>query len=143
MSDTADPETPWYHAGLKFRCTQCGHCCTGTPGFVWVDDEEIAAIAEYLDKPLGEIRLMHVRPHARGISLTEFANGDCTFLDPKTRRCRIYPVRPRQCRTWPFWNSNLEDEDAWAEAGETCPGIGRGDFVPLQDIEAQAGVIDI
>ena len=38
-------ETPWYADGLKFRCTQCGDCCTGAPGFVWVNQEEIEAIA--------------------------------------------------------------------------------------------------
>ena len=24
-------DLPWYHAGLKFTCTQCGDCCSGTP----------------------------------------------------------------------------------------------------------------
>lgn len=143
MNESHPSPLPWYHAGLKFRCTQCGHCCTGAPGVVWVNEEEIAAIAEYLDKPLGEIRVIHTRPHGRGVSLTEFANGDCTFLDPETRGCRIYPVRPRQCRTWPFWNSNLHNEDAWAAARETCPGMGQGDFFPLEAIEAQAAVIDL
>ena len=38
---------PWYQDGLRFRCTRCGHCCTGTPGNVWINEEEIAAIAEF------------------------------------------------------------------------------------------------
>ncbi|MCA9080037.1 MAG: YkgJ family cysteine cluster protein, partial [Planctomycetaceae bacterium] len=58
-------ELPWYHAGLPFSCTQCGDCCTGSPGFVWVTEDDIRAIAEHLDRPLGEIRLLHTRP-ARG-----------------------------------------------------------------------------
>lgn len=136
-------ESKWYADGLRFRCTQCGNCCTGAPGVVWVNDEEIEQIAEHLDKPIGEIRLMHTRPYPGGVSLTEFANGDCTFLDPQTRRCTIYPVRPRQCRTWPFWNSNLESESAWNEAGATCPGINGGDLVRIEEIEVQAAVIDI
>jgi hypothetical protein len=36
---------PWYKDGLRFKCTGCGDCCTGAPGFVWVNNEEIAAIA--------------------------------------------------------------------------------------------------
>jgi uncharacterized protein len=145
MTNPNEPrgDGPWYEDGLRFTCTQCGNCCTGAPGVVWVNDEEIAAIAEHLDKPVGEIRLMHTRPYAGGTSLTEFANGDCTFLDPATRRCKVYPVRPRQCRTWPFWNSNLEDEQAWQAAKRTCPGMDCGRLVSLEAIREQAAVIDI
>ena len=39
-------EKPWYHKGLRFRCTGCGDCCTGEPGFVWVNSEEIQTLAE-------------------------------------------------------------------------------------------------
>ena len=35
----------WYRDGLQFECTQCGNCCTGDPGYVWVTPEEIKAIA--------------------------------------------------------------------------------------------------
>ena len=36
---------PWYADGLQFSCTRCGHCCTGTPGYVWVTEREIALLA--------------------------------------------------------------------------------------------------
>ena len=110
---------------------------------VWVNEEEITAIAEHLDKPIGEIRLMHTRPYRGGVSLTEFANGDCTFFDGKNRNCTIYPVRPRQCRTWPFWNSNLGKELDWKAAGRDCPGIGKGELVQLEEVQKRADVIDI
>ncbi|QDU41396.1 Flagellin N-methylase [Maioricimonas rarisocia] len=134
---------PWYHEGLKFACTQCGNCCTGSPGYVWVTEEEIAAIARHLEKPIGEIRLMHTRPVGQRTSLRDFANGDCTFFDGRTRSCTIYPVRPVQCRTWPFWNSNLSSPEAWQEVGRTCPGVGKGDFVSLDEITERARQIDI
>src|SRR5207248_8895996 len=44
MSDTPAPPGPWYQDGLAFTCTRCGKCCTGEPGFVWVTDDELAAI---------------------------------------------------------------------------------------------------
>lgn len=133
----------WYAEGLPFACTGCGDCCTGAPGRVWVTPEEVAAIAQYLDKPLGEIRLFHTRPVPGGTSLTEFANGDCTFFDPQQRRCRIYPARPVQCRTWPFWNSNLATPEAWAATCESCRGAGVGPLVSLADIRAQADLRDL
>ena len=130
-------EQPWYKNGLNFACTQCGNCCTGSPGYVWVTDEDIRAIADYLDKPIGEVRLLHTRPARGRVSLNEYANGDCIYFDPQVRRCTIYPVRPIQCRTWPFWSGNVETPEAWKETGRECPGINQGDFVPLEEIETR------
>jgi Fe-S-cluster containining protein len=126
---------PWYFAGLPFECTQCGDCCTGAPGYVWVDNAEIGAIAEHLGKSVGEIRLLHTRPARGAVSLTEHLNGDCTFLDPQTRRCRVYPARPVQCRTWPFWSGNLATPEHWERTCQVCPGAGRGELVPLETIQ--------
>ena len=139
MSD----KEPWYEDGLKFKCTRCGNCCTGAPGVVWVDDAEVRAIADHLDKPIGEIRLLHTRPVRGQVSLTEFANGDCTFFDPKTRGCRVYPVRPKQCRTWPFWRSNIATAEDWQETCKECPGAGTGDLIPLEEIQRRAAAIEL
>ncbi|MFK7820825.1 MAG: YkgJ family cysteine cluster protein [Planctomycetaceae bacterium] len=133
----------WYKDGLKFSCTQCGDCCTGDPGVVWVYDEDIKAIAEYLDKPVGEIRLMNTRQVGNRLSLTEFQNGDCIYFDPKTRGCQIYPVRPTQCRTWPFWRSNLESREAWDEACKGCPGAGTGQSFTQLEIDERAAKEDV
>ncbi len=130
-------EAPWYAAGLRFQCTQCGNCCTGAPGFVWVTDEEIAAIAEYLRVSIGEVRLMHTRLVGNRVSLREHPNGDCVFFDPRTRRCTVYPARPVQCRTWPFWRSHLASPQAWEDVKTTCPGIDQGPLYALEDIREQ------
>ena len=139
----SEADEKWYKDGLKFKCTQCGNCCTGEPGNVWVDDEEVLAIAEHLDKPIGEIRLFHTRPVRGRVSLIDFPNGDCTFFDPQNRGCTIYPVRPKQCRTWPFWRSNIHTEKDWAETQKQCPGAGQGDFVSLDEIERRASEIEM
>ena len=39
-------EKPWFEKGLRFECTGCGDCCTGAPGFVWVNRDEIADLAQ-------------------------------------------------------------------------------------------------
>jgi Fe-S-cluster containining protein len=80
----------------------------------------------------------YLRRVGRRYSLTEDKNsGDCCFLRHREgkRVCGIYPVRPLQCRTWPFWERNLESPQAWAEAARECPGINRGsryDFVQIE-----------
>lgn len=135
--------SPWYQQGLRFQCTQCGNCCSGAPGYVWVNEEELKAIADYRGQSLGETRINHTKLVGQRMTLREFANGDCTFLDPQTRRCAIYPVRPVQCRTWPFWNSNLESPSAWNEAQQTCPGMGIGPLTPIETIQKQAAKFDV
>ena len=133
----------WYKDGLRFKCTQCGNCCTGPEGYVWVNDEEIVQIAAAIGKSVEETKLEHTRIVGRRVSLKEFANGDCTFFDSQTRRCKIYAVRPRQCRTWPFWNSNIDHRESWQHVQQVCPGAGKGDLFSLAEIEAQAAVIRI
>src|SRR5688572_15148747 len=39
---------PWYADGLDFTCTQCGNCCGGAPGYVWLERDDIVRIAEFL-----------------------------------------------------------------------------------------------
>ena len=134
---------PWYHEGLRFECSQCGNCCSGAPGAVWVTEDEIRKIAKYRGISLGEMRINHTHRIGGDVSLREFANGDCTFLDSATRRCSIYPVRPAQCRTWPFWNSNLESPEAWRQSQVDCPGMGRGELVQLDFIQQTAAVVDV
>ena len=138
---TGPEEEPWYKDGLRFKCTQCGNCCSGFEGFVWLNQKEVEEIAEFVGKSIGEFKLDHTKLVGRRTSLSEFKNGDCTFFDPATRGCKIYPVRPRQCRTWLFWDSNLESPEAWAEAKKTCPGMGKGTLIPLEEIERQAAII--
>ncbi len=124
---------PWYAEGLRFGCTRCGACCTGEPGFVWVNDTEIAAIAAFRDQSIEEFTQQYTRVlHARR-TLLERPNGDCVFYDPAAG-CTIYPVRPRQCRTWPFWGSNLATPEDWASTRSVCPGAGQGELIPVEDI---------
>jgi Fe-S-cluster containining protein len=78
------------------------------------------------------VRLIGIRK-----SLIEFANGDCVFFDNQRRCCKIYEARPRQCRTWPFWDSNLNSPEAWEETASRCPGCNRGKLVSFEEIELQ------
>lgn len=129
---------PWYHAGLKFSCTQCGNCCTGAPGYVYVNREEIERIAAFIGRTDGTLGKEHLRRVGFRYSLTENKkNGDCCFLKTEggKRTCSIYPVRPLQCRTWPFWDVLLDTPDEWADAATGCPGINKGtkyDFVQIE-----------
>lgn len=130
----------WYQDGLRFTCTRCGNCCTGDPGFVWVNDEELAAIAEFRGQTSEEVEKLYTKPLIGKRSLREKANGDCVFFD-KSAGCTIYAVRPRQCRTWPFWNSNVKTPEAWEGTKKVCPGSGQGDLISVEEITRRLRVI--
>lgn len=136
-------DLPWYHAGLNFTCSQCGDCCTGAPGHVWVNNEEITALAALRELSVEEFEEQFVRRVGARKSLTEFPNGDCVFFDGQTRKCTVYGARPRQCRTWPFWDSNLKTEADWQRTCSVCPGSGQGQLHGLAQIEAQRRVMKV
>jgi Fe-S-cluster containining protein len=127
----------WYDNGLRFACTQCGNCCTGGPGYVWLTINDMVKIAQHLKMETDAFTRAYVKRVGTRYSLMEQVNYDCVFLtrDPETKKagCRIYPVRPTQCRTWPFWNQNLRAPEAWSAASEKCPGMCDAD-APLYDI---------
>ncbi|MEM9166469.1 MAG: YkgJ family cysteine cluster protein [Planctomycetota bacterium] len=120
--------------GLRFECTQCGACCTGAPGYVRFTDEEADAMAAKLglDRAAFVERFTHDTPAGRSLRERKTRFGyDCVFLDrdavPGKAVCGLYDARPMQCRTWPFWKSNLSGERAWQGASKGCPGIDRGE----------------
>lgn len=132
--------SPWYKNGLRFECTGCGGCCTGAPGYIWVTDEEIQAMADYLKLPLDKFSRRYLRKVGNKYSLVEYQKTyDCIFL--KDRKCSIYPVRPTQCRTYPWWAENLSSEEAWKEAAKRCEGIRRD--APVIDAKTINEQLDI
>lgn len=126
----------WYHKGLSFKCTGCGECCTGSPGYVWVSDEEMSSIAKHLNLTLETFRKKYVRQVGDRYALLEMPkNFDCVFLEGK--KCQIYSVRPKQCQTFPWWKENVSSPKAWKEAAKRCEGINHPDapLISLKEIE--------
>jgi uncharacterized protein len=122
----------WYAEGLRFECCACGRCCGGEPGYIWATPEEIRQAAEVVGLDVLDFCTMYVAEYDRGFSLREMENGDCCML--RGGRCTIYTARPLQCRTWPFWPTNLASPADWEEAGRRCPGIGQGRLWKLAEI---------
>ncbi len=114
----------WYSDGLRFACRKCGGCCTGEPGYVWVTPPDMEKIARHLGMKLDDFTGKYLRRTGSGHSLRELPNGNCIFLNQNT--CSIYRARPAQCRTWPFWKSNLSSPEAWDKLCNACPGGGQG-----------------
>lgn len=127
----------WYEKGLKFTCTECGKCCTGSPGYVWVNTREMEEMARFLGIPLNEFKRKYTRRVGSRFSLLESKKTfDCVFL--KDNKCRVYGARPTQCKTFPWWPQNLSSQEAWEAAARSCEGIRDGkEVVASEKIEEQ------
>ena len=125
---------PFYADGLRFECTQCGNCCKihGRYAYVYLIEKDVAAMSTYLG--LSEPDFLERYCEAQdGWIVVRMDEPACPFLT-EDNRCRIYPVRPKQCATWPFWEENLTPEAWEGPVKECCPGIGKGELVPAEEV---------
>jgi Fe-S-cluster containining protein len=126
----------FFDHGLRFECQRCGICCTGEPGIIYVNEQEITVIASFIDVSREVFVQRCLYPFQDSYSIMETNDGRCIFYE---NGCAIYPVRPVQCRTFPFWFQNVRSEQAWEEASIKCPGIGRGPVHSKETILDGAG----
>ncbi len=68
------------------------------------------------------------------VSLKEKENFDCIFLSKDG--CKVYPARPVQCRTYPFWRGIAETDAEWKSEKRNCPGIGKGRLFSKKEVQS-------
>jgi len=107
-------------------CVACGgHCCTGESGYIWVKYQDISNIASFLNMDIEDFTLNNIKKVKHRYSLIERYREEendfaCIFFDDIKKQCSIYPVRPLQCRTFPFWEQFKCNKD---EVKKECIGI--------------------
>lgn len=121
----------FFDRGLRFACRRCGRCCTGRPGIVRITRDEIQRISRYLETPVHELIRHHLLSAGNAWHVREHPDGRCLFYRDG---CVIYPVRPRQCETFPFWSENLRSRERWERIARDCPGIGEGTLAAKEQI---------
>jgi uncharacterized protein len=119
---------------LRFTCRRCGACCTGDPGYVWLEAADIAAIARRLGLETADFLANYTRRVGGRLSLCEEADGRCVLFESGLG-CRAYEARPRQCRNWPFWAGIVATSAAWEREAADCPGMGSGELIGPEEIE--------
>lgn len=98
---------------MRFRCKRCGQCCRGG-GYVFVEEDEIGPMAAFLGLSREAFVTRYVVEFGPGVLRLAGAMDDpCPFLSGND--CGIHPVKPRQCRTFPW---------EWRDPGfeDYCPG---------------------
>ena len=92
-------------------------------------------MATAINHSVEDFENIYVRKIGARKSLKELPNYDCVFLNEETRKCELYEARPTQCKTWPFWDSNLKTPADWERTCEECPGSGSGKLYSLDSIQ--------
>ena len=126
-SDLARTET-W----LKYRkglCDSChGTCCTMPVEVKLTDLVRIGVVDEFelgedpkqIAKRLQKARIIeHFNFKNSIFTLARRANGDCLYLDQRTRLCKVYEQRPDTCRNHPQVGPR-PGYCAWRPAPEPC-----------------------
>lgn len=139
----------FYEDGLLFSCSRCSACCRGGPGYVFLAKSDLRALMSYLRLDLRSLFKEYCRLVDTGtgltLSLCEKPRFDCVFWADGD--CEVYPARPVQCLTYPFWASILDGCESWVDEARHCPGVGIGERRSKEYIEdclfarRQAGTI--
>ena len=98
-------------------------------------EQEASRIATCLGIDEGEFleRYAELASDGHTLQLRSHDNGECIFLDDN--RCTVYPARPVQCATFPFWPENVKSAYRWKITAKSCPGIDQGRHYSADEIE--------
>ena len=122
--------------GLRFECRRgCTACCE-RPGFVYLTEEDLRRAAEFLGVEPKEFERRYVYRTSRKLRLRVAAAARCPFLE--STGCAIHPVKPTQCRIFPFWPELVDRRREWKKAARFCPGIDHGPLIQIGSAQAQA-----
>lgn len=114
---------------LRFACQKgCIDCCD-TRGFVYLSADDVTRIAGFLRLSAGEFLRRYVYRTRHLFRLRKPPGKQCPFLEE--RGCSIHPVKPTQCRLYPFWPEIVERAADWRTEAARCPGIGKGRLIQI------------
>lgn len=135
---------------FKFKCIRCGNCCSDPNTLVNLSYSDILRIKKGLNLDLNElleivgfyifngndknIKIRLVTPAIKTekgysyIGLLKEQTGKCIFYDSDDKKCKIYPLRPNFCQTFPFTFQSREtskelDILITNKGKEYCPGF--------------------
>jgi hypothetical protein len=104
---------------------------------VFLSDKDVRRLTRHLGISREDLVSAYCRKvsfsTAKRVSLKEKANLDCVFWE--NGGCAVYPARPLQCQSFPFWSSCLASPEEWKEFQDRCPGIGKGRLHSRNEIE--------
>ena len=95
---------------IGMKCQRCGKCCEDTRMELSAKDIRRLEKAGYLKEDFAQ-------HDSEGIWRLRNSEGICSFLDPSSRECGVYELRPVGCSIYPI---NLGPEGV-VVVDEACP----------------------
>ena len=105
-----DNTTTWIKYTKKL-CSSCMGSCCSLPVEVkaadlirmgLMDEFELEENPKFVARRLIKEHIVeHYHNKSETFTLSRMANGDCLYLDSRSRRCTIYEKRPDTCRNHP------------------------------------------
>jgi Fe-S-cluster containining protein len=127
--------------GLRFECQPgCTACCE-QKGFVYLTEQDLPRIAEYVGMTPAEFERKYVYRTKKQMRLRVPRESQCSFL--RDGGCSIHAVKPTQCRTFPFWPELAESRREWRKTAKYCPGIGKGPLIQIEVVKEQADAMRV
>ena len=103
-----------------YECIMCGQCCYGEGG-IFITEADAAAIAAYLNIEPAEFMDRYTARRYGRLEISTREDGACHFLTDQV--CGIHPVKPENCRRWPFMPGALKEEWGFLSMRNNCPGF--------------------
>ncbi len=114
---------------MRFQCQSgCTKCCE-QQGFVYLTEDDIKHLAAFVEMSAAAFEKRYVYRTRNLRRLRVPRHAQCEFL--KDGGCSVHPAKPLQCAAFPFWPELVGNKRNWREAGEWCPGIGKGELVQI------------
>lgn len=118
-----------FEEGIRFVCQPgCTRCCD-VSGYVYLTEDDVKNAAAYLKMTAAAFEAKYIYRTRHMRRLRKPRRAQCHFLGQGG--CGIHPVKPVQCRLFPFWPELIESRQEWRATGRWCPGVGQGELIQI------------
>ncbi|MBK9167000.1 MAG: YkgJ family cysteine cluster protein [Bryobacterales bacterium] len=115
--------------GFRFACQPGCTVCCDREGRVYLTEDDLSRAAAWLGMSRDDFEARYVVRTRHTLRLRKPRRRQCHFL--QNGGCAIHPVKPVQCRLFPFWPELVERPTAWRRTAQWCPGIGQGPLIQI------------
>lgn len=107
---------------FTFKCQGCGECCK-EEGSVYFTKGDVKRAARVLKMKPDDFITRYLTPARDGkryiVRVT--SKMPCVFL--RDHKCLIHSGKPKQCRTFPYWDEYVNDKGELVNFNRPCKGI--------------------
>ena len=97
---------------------------------MYLTEDDLKRAAAFFKMAPGKFEARYVYRTAKRMRFRIPTSGTCPFLEDAG--CSIHPVKPSQCRIFPFWPELVESAREWRAAARYCPGMSKGRLVNIE-----------